>query len=290
MHFNEAFDPFRALKCSWQVVKRAPLIALVASPLLGISTALYVSGGVNTEGQFSGDLSNLDNVVTVLREQVTALVVGIGLAVLAIGCVMRIVGLFFRAWLQIGLVRVSEVHLAGNEPQLPHLFETRHWIVMVLTQVACSLLVFAATLPGVALAGLFGLLLHALDARDEVVMIGTATTACLYLPVVAYVWLGLRLAPLAVAVEGMRVGEAISRSWALVKGRRLAFFVYELLFGLIAYFPCCFCCLLGFPLLLTELARIDSYMRLVREGEPSTWFAKPGGDASTSAGEAPSAA
>ena len=95
----------------------------------------------------------------------------------------------------------------------------------------------------------------------------------LSLPLIFYVFLGLSLAPEAVAIEGYTAVESIKRSWSIVKGNRLRLLLYYIVTGIVAFLGLFACCIgVIFTSTLVYIAYMDSYLRLVRPiEEQSAW-------------------
>src|SRR5262249_47725387 len=153
-----------------------------------------------------------------------------------------------------------------REPEsLAELFKGQGlWAQMLLTRVLRFVLLAAATLPLALVIAIPLLIGAATDApKISFVVIGVLC-AIAYLPVIAYVALGLSLAPCAVAIEGMSATEAISRSWTLVRGHRLQLFLYFFVLGVLELICCC---TLFLATMFTSVAYFESYVQLVREKE-----------------------
>lgn len=286
MHFHEAYDPFRALKSAFGLVRKAPAALLIGGLLLWICEDVHLLG--NFGGEQKVDLSNVDpadseRVREVAGQLGEMLAVGVASALGVFLCGLAIAGFLFGSLVRVGMARSVERALSEGADEIEDLFQSRgRWGSMVLTRLLQGLVEFAAALPGLAIIALA--VIATLAATDDgAVAAGVGVVAALlYVPVLVYVWLGVMLAPYAAAVEGMGPTEALSRSWALVRGHRWTLLLYWLVMALVQVLLLCACCcmLLFLPKTWAETAGFESYLRLVRSGDPSSWNDKPSPPAS----------
>ena len=284
MHFREAFDPFRALQSAFALLRKAPLALLVGGFLLWICDEILPAIGFSGDGNHNVDLEGLnpEQFGEVMTEVGREAVMAITAAAIVFGLALMLAAFLLAALLRIGMARATERVMTEGEAELEDLFQSRgRWTTMVAVRFLQTLLTGLVFLPAGALVAIavFGTLAATDDgARAAGVGIVTFLVA---LPVVLWVTLGWSLAPCAVAVEGMGVIESFSRSWSLVRGHRWTLFLYflvtVLLQLLLGWMLCCCCCgLPGFlPTAWIETATFESYLRLVRPGDPSTWLDKP---------------
>ncbi len=283
MHFREAFDPFRALQSAFALLRKAPLALLVGGFLLWICDEVLPSIGFSGDGSHKVDLTGLDakqvwdTANQILRDSVTA----ISLTIVAFALTLALAGFLLAALLRVGMARATERVMTEGEAELEDLFQSRgRWTTMVAVRFLQALLLGVVALPAVVLVliAIFGTLAASDDGARAA---GAGILAFLaVLPLILWVSLGWSLASSAVAVEGMGVIESFSRSWTLVRGHRWTLFLYFLVLVIVRVIgaSCC-CCTAGlsipFVAAWTETANLESYLRLVRSGDPSTWLDKP---------------
>jgi hypothetical protein len=284
MHFNEAYDPFRALKSSWEILKAAPASILIGGLLL------WVCGhGAGVGFQFestdveidASDVDSLGEGFRVAQDVVREVLSGFGLLIALAAFSFAVTVWLFRCLVEVGLAGAVERVLVTGEDDLGDLFRPRgRWGTYVLATLLGLLFLVLAALPGLALGGLGAAVAYTLTQERAAVPIAFGAVTLLYLPVLVYVGLGISLARYAVACEGLGVTEAFSRSWELVRGRRWTLFLYHVVF-LLTELCCCLWCFLFVPTSLIETAKLDSYLRLTHAGEPRTWGTEPRADAAT---------
>lgn len=284
MHFREAFDPFRALQSAFALLRKAPLALLFGGFLLWICEDGLPTVGFGGDGSHDVELNglNAEQFREVLTEVGRETILAIEGAAIVFALGLLLAGFLLASLLRIGMARATERTLTEGGAELEDLFQSRgRWTTMVAVRLLHALLWVLVLLPAVALflVALFGSLALS-DNGGRAVGVGIVTFL-LVLPAVIWVLLGWSLAPYAVAIEGMGVIESFSRSWSLVRGHRWTLFLYFLVMFVVRAIlgsTCCVCsCCLSFPLTTawTETATFESYLRLVRSGDPSTWLDKP---------------
>lgn len=260
MIFQEAYNPFRALGSAFELLGRAPAVVLIGGILLSITE----QGG----GSMISNSLDRDHV-----GQVRAWAVGLIAALVLLACCVGIAIFVFNSLLLIGFPKALERVLATGREDLGDLFQARGLLgTMIVTRILSALVVVAAFLPLVAIV-LSAVLLaeREIVPTPLVVMLGIAVGLA-YVPVIFYFGLGVSLAPAAVAIEGMRPTEAMSRSWSLVRGHRLQLLLYHIVLVLFASLGLLACCVGVFATsAIAEAATFESYLRLVRSGAPDTW-------------------
>jgi len=274
MHFNEAFDPFRALASAWTLIRRAPAALLVGGLLFWVCELGQSGPG---QGKIRvEDFDEFKQLDDVARHLAEAFLAGIGGVFLLFACVLGIAVWLFECLVRVGFASAVERAMVSGSDELGDLFKAQgRWGTMVLTTLVQAILQVLALLPGLALGGLAGAGVGVTtQSAGAGVAVGVVVGLC-YLPVWMYVVLGLSLATFAVAVEGMSVTEAISRSWFLVRGHRWSLFLYWVVMALVELTFCCCCLLLFLPTTFSKVATYESYLRLVKSGDPSTWSTPP---------------
>jgi hypothetical protein len=263
MDFSAAFDPFRALRASWSAVRQAPLPLLLGGILLvftsgnGGGGAGFNPGGM--QGSFDRDFEDL-------------LPVFVGIAALA--CCVGTVFFLFSSWLEVGFQNTVQRVLETGEGDAGMLFDARgRFWDMVLVRLFAALLTFAAALPLLLVAAAIAFAADRGLAPEGALIVFGILLGLILITVVIFVALGLSLSTQAVALEGLRPGEALRRSWNLVAGHRLQLFLYWLVLGVFSFLGVCACCV-GVLLTgsLARIAPVDSYLALTRGGERPSWW------------------
>lgn len=287
MHFNEAFDPFRALRSTWRILKTAPGAVLVGGLLLWICDegALWVEARFefphDVQFDFTTPESAREGLSTILDHWAPLVAGGFGLFIAA----LAIAAFLFGSLVHVGYAAAVERALTQHEDDLGDLFEARgRWGSMVLVRLLGLLVKALIALPGLALAAFAAVAAIASTEQSGFALLAAGLVLFAYLPVAVYLWLGFALAPLAVAVEGLGPTEALGRSWQLVRGHRWTLFLYLLVLRLAGLLLLCCCCVLFFGgTILEQTSLVDSYLRLIKSGEPETWLKKPESEPSTAA-------
>lgn len=287
MHFNEAYDPFRALKSSWKVLRTAPASVLVGGLLLwvcdeGHALVSFDDRVDRAVGVDSTDLDALrDTAGELAREFFTGFASGLG----AFLCVLSLAAFLFGSLIRLGFAAAVERALVQGTDELGDLFQARgRWSSMVLVRLLYGLAILGVMLPGAAFAGLAAVGAMVATETPEFAAVSAVLALVAYLPIACYVVLGVSLAPYAVAVEGLAPVEAMSRSWGLVRGHRWTLFLYYVVISITGtLLTFCTCCLFFFgSSVVSETCNVEAYLRLVKSGEPDTWWNKPS-DTSASA-------
>jgi len=256
MDFATAYDPIRALKAAWELLKKAPATILVGGVLLALT-----DGGCSGGNQVaSGGGGNYDEI-----EVAVIIVVMIAVFLIAIGIWL------FSCLLKVGFpTAVEQVHDTGQE-QVGVIFNSEgRWLNMVVATFLQGLAGFAGVVPMLLVIGLAVLVGVGLESEVLGFTIG-GIGFLVWLPFFVYLVLGISLVPLAVAVERNNPIEAFSRSWELVRGNRLRLLLFHIvtaIFALLGLLACCVGVL--FTSALTYAANADAYLRLVRSREVQT--------------------
>ena len=253
MDFATAYDPFRALRTAWELLKKAPATVLVGGVLLA-----FTDGGCSGGNQFASDggedFSGTD----------VAVIMAVVMAVLVIGVAFWL----FACLLKVGFpTAIENVQKSGAE-DVGAIFKSEgRWLNMVAATFLQAIASFAAVIP-MGLIVLLAVLVGS-GTDNEAMGIGIGVVgALLWLPFFIYIALGLSLISLAVAVERLNPIEAFGRSWELVRGNRLQLFLFYLVtavFTLLGLLACCVGVL--FTSALAYTASADAYLRLVRANE-----------------------
>jgi hypothetical protein len=250
MTFADAYDPIRALQSAWKLIGRAPAPLIVGGLLL----AFFGDGPwamFRLEDHRSVDLLWF---------------------VLGVGLCCGIAGLLLTSWLSVGLALSTEKALVHGSARFEDLFESKgRFFDMVLTRVLLWLIGVAMALPLVLLALFAAIGGEALDVPDGLIALAVFGAVVVWLPLFVYVTLGVSLAVQAVAIEGAKPTEALRRSWTIASGNRLRLLVYWLALWIFALIGLCFCCVgILFTDALTLIAANESYVQLVRGGQPAS--------------------
>jgi len=276
MQFQEAYQPFRALGSAWKVFLRAPLTILVGGVLLFLTNAW--------SGTESGVKWRFDRLERLEPEDWDRIVVIVP-PLLAAGICIALALWLFRCLLLAGFPNAVERVLARGQERVGDVFDPRgQWLSMVGTTFLTKVIGLLLFLPALAALGAGWLVGEATDTGG----IGAAVALggiLIYAPIAVYVWLGVSLAPNAVALEGFKPLEALGRSWSLVAGNRLWLLLYFVVLGVFSFIGVCACCI-GVLLTstLAETAQCESYLRLVRTQSQGSWWIdrhedEPGEDA-----------
>ncbi len=254
MHFREAYDPFRSLSRSWDLLWKAPLVLLIGGLLV------YFSWPDDDELIFSvrrsfGEAS---------REKVA-----IGAAGGSFLCCFSVALFLFHALVRIGFSRAVERLLGGAMPRFGELFEPRGLYGSMVGTLLLVIVIFLASLAPAAVVVAASVAAH-VTLENPYVTAGIAVALGPFaIGVFAYVMLGVWLAPDAVAFEQMRPTEAIARSWILVRGNRWCLFLYLLVLGIARLLGVLLCCVGAFVTIpWVTVAGRESYLRMVRGDSP----------------------
>jgi hypothetical protein len=245
MHFRDAYDPFRALGGAWNLVARAPATLVVGTLLLFFLEAFSVSLSVDESG-------------VLLPTLVSAC------------CCFGLVFWLASCLLQIGLAGAVQAAARGERERFGILFEPRErFLALLLARVGKWLAWMVSSLPfGVMVGGPIALG-EALDLEPLGIVAGVLG-GLLYLPLWAWLVLGLVLVEEAVAFEGRDPVAAFRRSFELARGHRLQLLAYTLVMLVLTLGGCCLC-LIG--VLVTgpwaRLAWFESFQRLSEPAAPA---------------------
>lgn len=262
MDFTEAYQPFRAIGSSWKLFLRAPLTILVGGILLSLT-----GGGGGGGGNFGGRIGQ-DGHWHFDGNDFAAVAPFIGIA-----CCVGIALWLFHCLLLAGFPNAVERIVTRGEEKLGEVFDARgQWLPMLLTTLLVGAVKIAVMLPGAALAFLAFWLANEGLGEGPAIAAGVGVSL-LYAPVWIYVWLGISLAPKAVALEGLGPVQSVARSWSLVAGNRLWLLLYWIVMILFTFVGICACCIgVLFTGALSETAQCESYLRLVRRVDQSAWW------------------
>lgn len=257
MEFPRALDPFRALSASFRVLSAA------TGPILLGGILLTIVGGGGPRFGFSIHDGRFD-------PDFLPLVIGLG------GC-LGLAFFVFESWLSIGYARaVEEVERTGSTV-FERLFDSAgRFGDMLLARVLAALLAIAIALPW-GLVALACVILDGVDAPEALTAMVGVLGFLAYLPVAIYLLLGLCFVMPAVALDGLSPTHALSRSWELARGRRLALFWFSVVTAIFAVAGICACCagvFLTVPLSL--VAWNDAYLALTRGAERGSWWIEGG--------------
>ena len=252
MHFRDAYDPFRALGGTWNLVPRAPATLIVGA--LALFLADSSSGGFSWgEGQpFAGSF----------------------LPAFASGyCCLGLLFWLLVGQLHIGLAAAVKAAARGDRERFGILIEARErFLSMLLARLGKLLAWLVFSLPfGVMVGGpiALGAAMHFEELGIALGILG----GLVYLPLWAWLMLGLTFVEEAVAFEGRDPVAALKRSFELVRGHRIQLLLYGLVLFVLTFAGFCLC-LIG--VLCTgpwaRLAWFESFQRL---SEPSAANSEP---------------
>jgi len=264
MDFNQAFNPIRALQSAWKALAQAPL------PLILGGVILVLAGGWGSGVQFrSGEHGRPLEVFPYYP-----LLVGLA----GIFCCLAIVCFLVSSWVKIGLANSVEEVLRTGHTEVDHVFQAKgRFVNMIGSRILCKLIGIAATLPFVGLVVVAAILTRGFELRHGLAVLVIASGSLVYLPIWAYVLLGVSLADQAVALEGADPIAAIRRSWSLASGNRLMLFVYWIALFVFTLAGVCLCCVGVFLTgTLARAALSESYLALTRGSERAGWWIEKG--------------
>lgn len=260
MHFQQAYDPFRALGASWGLFKRAPWVILLATVLFIVVDS---TSGVGFQIQIDGNLHDADRALRRVLEELRSQA---GL-ILGLNTCLGIPAWLFRCWLRLGFARTVRRLVSGGTADAAELFSgSTQWGAMLLGTLLRGLILIATLLPLALIVPAIVVAMHGGGAPGKWIAVASIGAVVLYVPIFLYVLLGLVLAPMAVAFEGMQATEALSRSWELAKGRRWTLFLYYLVLNVVEVVGVILCCCCGLGLIvfgITYTACFESYAQLV---------------------------
>ena len=173
MTFANAYDPFRALKVAWRLLKKAPGTVLVGGILLliidGFSSG---SSNNNASGDFGGASGGLEGVETSLLVLIVLIVLALAIGFWLFGCLIRI-----------GFPNAIEKVLESGEESIGTIFKAQGlWPTMVGATLLKALASIAAVLP-LGLAALVGFLVAEVTDEEQIGLFAGLVTGLLYLPV-----------------------------------------------------------------------------------------------------------
>jgi hypothetical protein len=254
MELRQAFDPVRALGVTGRLLVAAPVTLLLGGLILVLTDA-----EVHTVGRVDwGDLH---------PRLLLPLLLGAGALCTAL------VLLVFNSLLQIGYAGAIQRVLVTGEERFKDLFQDRGlWLTMILARLLKWALLLCCALPFSVLAGGPVFVGELLGVR-VLGVVAAAVFSLAYLPVWAYVVLGLLLVEELVAIESRSPTEAMQRSWEIAEGNRLQLLLYLIVVKVVelsGFFLC------GVGVLLTKpwarAAWYESTIRLVLpEPEGGIW-------------------
>src|SRR5262245_13246708 len=188
MEFNQAYDPFRALQTSWQALKKAPLPLSVGGVVL-IITEGGGGGGGNVGSSFKGDHGTDWNAVA-------PIVIGI----VGLFCCLGIVFFVISSWVRIGFANTVEEVLRTGDGDVGRVFDGkgRLW-PMILARLLSGVILVATMLPYGLVVLVAAVATDGFERNEGIGIAIMIAGAVLYVPVVAYVALGIFLVDQVVA-------------------------------------------------------------------------------------------
>ncbi len=253
MQFEQAFDPFRAISASWDILKRAPL-------------AIFVGGFIVisvTEGDDGLRIGELWKSGTYIRWEDLPAVFWKAL-IGAFSLIADIALLLIACFFMTSFAGVVERVVRTGSVQLADLFDPRGRFT---NQLLATLLGGAIFCIGVVPIWLgYELLFWIGNSLDQnwIAGVGLVFLLVIWLPVILDIYLGLRLADKAVSLEGLGPADALRRSWELARGNRFRLALYLIVTGIFAMLGILAC---GVGVLVTGPMRVvalnESYLRLI---------------------------
>src|SRR5262245_49210776 len=111
MEFNQAYDPFRALQTSWQLIKKAPLPLLVGGGVLVIT-----GGGGGGPGNIGNSFEGKDNADW---EAMAPFIIGMA----GLFCCLAIAFFVVSSWVRIGFANAVEEVLRTGDSDVGKVFD-----------------------------------------------------------------------------------------------------------------------------------------------------------------------
>lgn len=256
---ERAFHPIRSLQSSWRLLSQAPLPLWVGGLLLVLLESIGGTGGrVSSQG---GD----------------ELALGWGLLVLLmlLGVVLWLVVSLASAYLSVGYFNTVREVMRSGQAAFEDVLDARgRWGRLFFARIVQGLLGLCAALP-MAVPPTVAMMLHAgLGLERELAILLGILGVLAYLPAFFYILLGLVFVEYEVALRGASIGDAISHSWQLARGKRLQLIVFILASILIAIVGMMLCCVGFLPaLILINVMWCEAYVQATRDGhDPESWW------------------
>jgi MFS family permease len=272
MPFSQAFDPIRSLKVAWQLLKQAPLSVLVGTLLpifvsfvLGVGLDLFLFLPLGLSQSFQRG-----------RPEPWMFVL-----LFALGSVFGLLMMAFSSWMDAGFGRAVEHALRTGKDSASLVFSgAGRFVVLLLARLLVGLVAFACmlvlVLPILLLMTVFSVLIQT-DLPTLIKVAVGAAIGLLWLVGHVYVLLGLSLVTAVVVYEDCGPGQAIARSWRLVRGNRwqlVVFFLFQFLMVLAGMLVCGIGWFVAVP--LTEVMRLEAYLALTKAREYPSWWVVTG--------------
>jgi hypothetical protein len=278
MRFEHAFDPFRSIQSSWNLLKRAPLTVLIGGLLLGFMHSGGGGGGLGFSNRWNIDHGSRD-VDELFKVLMPVLMVVIPIA-LCVGFLMFL----FACWLQVGFARAVESAMRTGKDEIGQVFDgSKRFVQMIAARVLGSLITFAAMIPLVVVGLVLWFVQRAHDYDSSLFVLIFCAALLVWLPFFIYVSLGFVLISPVVAYEDLSATESIARSWQLASGNRWRLLWFEIVMTLFSMIGICACCIGGLLTVpMSQVMRFEAYVALKHGDEfPSWWIG--GGNAPSGA-------
>lgn len=256
MRFSDAFDPFRGIANSWKLLLRAPAVVLIG----GIVLMLTTYGDRGTEYTTEGDVTAWE---------------ALGLAALtAGGCITAAILFVIASFVSLTFPRAVAGVVRTGESRVGALLEPGdQFLSMLLVRILTQLTLLAVWIP-LFLAALTLVGAAAALGAPEIGAALAIPLVLLWVPIALWVYLGIRLSELAVALEGLGPVDAIGRSWELTNGNRLSLFLFLFVtwvFALLGVLAFCIGTFVTVPMRFTAL--YQAYLNLISErDEHASWW------------------
>ena len=262
MQFQTAFDPIRALSASWGILKRAPIAILIGG------TAVLML----TDGDEGAALQRLwEGEVHVRWEDLSEFIwqATIGAASFLTEIVLLLLACFFVTSYAGTVERVVRT---GSGQSADLLNARGRFAKQVLASLLGEAILVVGLLPMWLLYELF-LWVGVSIGAGWIVGVGLVFLLVLWLPAIAYLYLGLRFVAQAVAFENLGPIDALRRSWSLVDGNRWSLALYLVVVNIFAALGVLAC---GVGVLVTGTMKVaainESYLRLITsDEEQASW-------------------
>ena len=262
MDFNQAFDPIRAFGAAWKILKRAPVAILVGGVVvLALTDA--------EDGYALRDLTQGE--VHVQWEDLSAVLWHATIG--AFSVLAQVISFVLACFFVTSFAGTVERVLRSGQGQAADLLNARgRFVNQLLASLLGGTLLVLGMLPMWVLQELVEWVGGSIGA-PWIAAVSLVVLFVIWMPVIAYIYLGLRFVAQAVALEGLGPVEAIRRSWSLVDGHRWQLVWYLVVVNVFAALGILAC---GVGVLVTGSIKVtavnESYLRLITpEADQAGW-------------------
>jgi len=268
MRFEHAFDPFRSIQASWNLLKRAPLTVLIGGLLLGFMSSGGGGGGLGFTNRWNIDHGSRD-VDEIVKVLMPVLMVVIPIAI-CVGFLMFL----FTCWLQVGFARAVESAMRTGKDEIGQVFDgSKRFVQMIAARVLAALITCASVIPLVAAAFVLWFLQRGHESESGFFVLIFCAILLVWLPFLVYVVLGFVLIPPVVAYEDLSATDSLARSWQLASGNRWRLLWFEIVMSLFSLLGVCACCVGGLLTVpMSQVMRFEAYVALKHGDEFPQWW------------------